>query len=134
MIQWHKQPGDTVISEKKAEKLNICIHSDPVAPTVMREHMPMQHVPPPLLEQDVDTVAIMPLPLDATELPPPPEPNLDITNAVENLYLAAALPPVPKPDLAITDATVSNMFNGADEMLDAGETLLMFASANGQLE
>jgi hypothetical protein len=46
------------------------------------------------------------------------------------LDLAAELPPVPEPDLAITDATVENMFNGADEMLDAGEALLMFASIN----
>jgi hypothetical protein len=35
--------------------------------------------------------------------------------------LPASLPPVPKPDLAITDATVENMFNGADETLDAGD-------------
>jgi hypothetical protein len=40
----------------------------------MREHMPMQLVPPPLLEQDVDAVAIMPLPLDAAELPSLPGP------------------------------------------------------------
>ncbi len=34
--------------------------------------------------------------------------------------LAATLPPAPEPDLAITDA---------DETLDAGEALLMFAYA-----
>ncbi len=51
-------------------------------PEVMIQHMPMQLVPLPLLEQDVDTVAIC-------ELLPLPEPNLDNTNAaVEKIYLA----------------------------------------------
>ncbi len=76
---WYKRPDAAATPSKKAEKLaryyDICGCGDPVAPTVMREDMPM---------------------------------------------LAATLPPAPEPDLAITDA---------NEMLDAGEALLMFASA-----
>jgi hypothetical protein len=113
MIQGHKQLDNAAMPSKKADKLaryyDICGCGDPVAPTV-----PMQLVPPTQLEQDDDADAdvIMPLPLDVTELPPLPAPD--------------------HPDLASTsDAAVENfMVNGADEMLDVGEALLMFASAN----
>jgi hypothetical protein len=90
--------------------------------------MSMQRVPPPLLEQDVDGVSIAPLPLDALSFHLGLNPILILLMQLLRIYIL--LPSVPEPNLAITGATFENIFNGADEMLDAGEALLMFASAN----
>jgi len=125
MIQWLKRPDDAAMPSKKADKLaryyDICGCGDPVAPTV-----PIELVPPAQLKEE-----------DDDELPPLPTPDLVINNeavdaaailAMTNLDLdaadSAAIRTVPNLDLATnTDAAV-------DEMLDVGEALPLFASAN----
>ena len=146
MIQWHKRPDDAAMPSKKADKLaryyDICGRGDPVAPTV-----PIELVPPTQLEQD-----------DDDELPPLPAPdydinndavdaaailavtNLDLDTTVDNIDQPAAIQTAPNLDLDGADpAVIQTMSNldlatntdaAVDEMLDVGEALLLFASAN----
>jgi len=146
MIQWHKRPDDAAMPSKKADKLaryyDICGRGDPVAPT-----LPIELVPPAQLEED-----------DDDELPPLPAPDLDINNgavdaaailatanldldaAVDNIDQPAAIRTAPNLDLDAADpAAIRTMPNldlapntdaAVDEMLDVGEALLLFASAN----
>jgi len=146
MIQWHKRPDDAAMPSKKADKLaryyDICGRGDPVAPT-----LPIELVPPAQLEED-----------DDDDLPPLPAPDLDINNgavdaaailatanldldaAVDNIDQPAAIRTAPNLDLDAADPaamlTVPNVElapntdAAVDEMLDVGEALLLFASAN----
>jgi len=125
-----------------ARYYNICGRGDPAAPT-----LPIELVPPAQLEED-----------DDDDLPPLPAPDLDINNgavdaaailatanldldaAVDNVDQPAAIRTAPNLDLDAADpAAILTMPNvelapntdaAVDEMLDVGEALLLFASAN----